>query len=269
MNRYEAMFSRVKAKGEGAFIPFAMLGDPDPETSFAIIQAMIEGGADGLELGMPFSDPVADGPTIQLAAQRALAHGFENPQASLDLVRRVRVANPQIPIGLLTYANLAFHAGIAQFYQNCAAAGVDSVLLADVPVCEGAAFSEAAITAGIDPVFIAPPNANAQQLDGLARLGRGYSYVVTRYGVTGAQQSLQLQHDQLLQALKQRNAPPPVMGFGISNRDAVRAAIRSGAAGAISGSALVQIIERHLADRDTLIPAIRSAVADLKAGTRD
>lgn len=165
--RYEAMFARLAERGEGAFVPFAVLGDPDRERSRDALEALIAGGADALELGIPFSDPVADGPTIQAADQRALAAGA-TPQGCLDLVAQVRADHPELPIGLLVYANLVVAPGIDGFYARAAAAGVDSVLVADVPTLEVEPFVLAARSHGIAPVLVAPPNASPERLATIA-----------------------------------------------------------------------------------------------------
>ncbi len=132
MNRYQALFQRLSAAQQGAFVPFVTIGDPNPEQSLAIMQTLIDAGADALELGMPFSDPLADGPTIQGANLRALA-AKTTPDICFELIAQIRARNPETPIGLLMYANLVYARGIDDFYQRCQKAGVDSVLIADVP----------------------------------------------------------------------------------------------------------------------------------------
>ena len=236
--RYDAMFTRLQERGEIAFIPFAMVGDPDLEASEALIEALIEAGADALELGIPFSDPIADGPTIQAAATRALSAGVR-PTHALELIARVRARHPELPIGLLVYANLLMSAGVPRFYARCAEAGVDSVLVADVPTREAPPFSQAARAVGIHPVLIATPNIPDATLTQLAERSSGYTYVVTRAGVTGARDTLASDLSTLVTRVRDSGAPPPVLGFGISQPDHVRAARAAGAAGAISGSAVV------------------------------
>ncbi|SQC92480.1 Tryptophan synthase alpha chain [Cedecea neteri] len=133
MERYHHLFEQLQARKEGAFVPFVTLGDPNPELSLKIIDALIEDGADALELGIPFSDPLADGPTIQGAALRAFASDV-TPTQCFEMLATIRQKYPEIPIGLLMYANLVFNRGIDEFYALCAKVGVDSVLVADVPV---------------------------------------------------------------------------------------------------------------------------------------
>ena len=238
--RYAAMCQRLGTEQRGAFIPFAMLGDPDPTRSLTLLRTLAPAGADALELGLPFSDPVADGPVIQAAGTRALAAGVTRADC-WSLVTTIRAEFPELPIGLLVYANLVCHREPSVFYAGAAAAGVDSVLVADLPVLESAPIAEAARAAGVAPVYIAPPNADPARLNRIARAGEGYTYVTSREGVTGADQRLQRDQSALIRMLMEFGAPPPVLGFGISRPEHVRAAIKMGARGAISGSAVVSL----------------------------
>lgn len=238
--RYAAMFERLRAEGRGAFIPFAMLGDPNPPQSLTLLRTLAAAGADALELGLPFSDPVADGPVIQAAATRALAAGVKRADC-WSLIATIRAEFPDLPLGLLVYANLVCHREPAAFYAAAARAGVDSVLVADLPVLESAPISAAARAAEIAPVFIAPPNADAARLQRIASAGEGYTYVTSREGVTGADEHLQRDQSRLIRMLIEFGAPPPVLGFGISRPEHVRAAMTMGAVGAISGSAVVRL----------------------------
>jgi len=263
VSRYEQMFARLT--GGGAFIPFCVLGDPTPRDSLGILEAMVRGGADALELGIPFSDPVADGPTIQAADVRALEAGT-TPTKAFEVIAAFRERHADVPIGLLVYANLVESPGRERFYQRAHDAGVDSVLVADVPTIEAAPFVEAASSAGIEPVLIATPNASPEQLARIAALSSGYTYVVSRAGVTGTHQDAGCSHGELLAKLDELGAPPCVLGFGISTPAHVRAALQAGAAGAISGSAVVRIIERHH-DAPTRTNAIEAFMAKMKAAT--
>ncbi len=269
MNRYAQMFDKVKAEGRrGAFIPFFMLGDPDVETSLALLEAAVAAGADALELGIPFSDPVADGPVIQAAAERALGSGVR-PSSAFQIVARFRAAHPEVPVGLLVYANLVFGPGVELFYERAAVAGADSVLVADVPVREGTRFVAAARTAGVFPVFIAPADASPATLRRVSEMSDGYTYCLARSGVTGADDALalSLSHEALFQSLREYKAPPPVLGFGIATPAHVRAALAAGAAGAISGSAVVKRVQDHLGDRPAMLRAVGDFVAAMRAAT--
>jgi len=267
MERYNQLFQRLSAKKEGAFVPFVTLGDPTPELSLKIIDTLVEGGADALELGIPFSDPLADGPTIQGATLRAFAAGTTVAQC-FEILAAVRQKYPELPIGLLMYANLVFSKGIDNFYAQCEAVGVDSVLVADVPVEESAPFRQAAMRHNVAPIFICPPNADDNLLREIASHGRGYTYLLSRAGVTGAENRASQPLNHLIEKLSEYHAAPPLQGFGISEASQVREAIAAGAAGAISGSAIVKIIERNQNDPDTLLAELKAFVSDLKAGTR-
>ncbi|OOE97212.1 tryptophan synthase subunit alpha [Salinivibrio sp. IB643] len=264
--RYSSMFANLDAKQQGAFVPFVTLGDPNPEQSLAVVDALIEGGADALELGMPFSDPLADGPTIQDATIRARKAGT-TPDTCFDMLATIRAKHPTIPIGLLMYANLVYARGIETFYTRCAEVGVDSVLIADAPISESAPFRDHALAHGIDPIFIAPPNADDKTLAKVAELGRGYTYLVSRAGVTGAEAKAGTPVEHLLGTLLHHQAPRPLLGFGISTPEQVKAAIVAGAAGAISGSAVVKIIETHQHDVPTMLNALTEFVRAMKAAT--
>ncbi|MBW2525839.1 MAG: tryptophan synthase subunit alpha [Deltaproteobacteria bacterium] len=265
--RYDQLFERLSAADEGAFVPFVVIGHPDLETSERVIHALIAGGADALELGIPFSDPIADGPTIQAAATAALAGGV-TPDDCFSLLSRVRAAHPDLPLGLLVYANLVVARGLADFYARTAAAGVDSVLVADVPAFEAEPYADTAAEFDVSPVLIAPPGADEVCLSEVARLSRGYTYVVARKGVTGARADMQLAHDQIFSSLRQLGAPPPVLGFGISRPEHVREAIAAGAAGAISGSAVVGLVDRLAGDEATMLSEVEAFVRAMKDATR-
>jgi len=267
MLRYQQLFERLNQLNQGAFVPFVTIGDPNAELSFDIIKALIDGGADALELGIPFSDPIADGPTIQGANIRALAAGV-SPAIALEVIAKVRAYAPAIPIGLLLYSNIVMAKGIDQFYQQAKAAGVDSVLIADVPLLESKPFRQAALAHEIAPIFIATPNASDDTLRTLASYGRGYTYLLSRAGVTGTETVAAMPATDMLAKLADYHAAPALLGFGISTPEHVQAAIASGAAGAISGSAIVRLIEQHLATPAVLLQELQQFVRQMKAATQ-
>ncbi|CNI81980.1 MULTISPECIES: tryptophan synthase subunit alpha [Yersinia] len=267
MERYQQLFKQLAAKKEGAFVPFVQLGDPSPALSLDIIDTLIAAGADALELGIPFSDPLADGPTIQNAALRAFAAGV-TPGICFEMLAEIRKKHPTIPIGLLMYANLVFHNGIDTFYERCAEVGVDSVLIADVPFEESAPFRAAAARHGIAPIFICPPNADDDLLREIASHGRGYTYLLSRAGVTGAENHGHLPLNHLIDKLREYNAAPALQGFGISEPEQVKASLAAGAAGAISGSAIVKIIENNVSQPAEMLKKLAHFVSEMKAATR-
>ncbi|MDF7666270.1 tryptophan synthase subunit alpha [Orbaceae bacterium ESL0727] len=267
MNRYDKLFAQLNAKNEGAFVPFVPVGDPNPELSLQIIDTLVTAGADALELGIPFSDPMADGPTIQNANIRAFQGGITVANC-FDILGKIRAKHTDIPIGLLIYANLVFKGGIDHFYAKCASAGVDSVLIADLPVEYCEEFSGAASKHGIAPIFICPPNADDNVMKRIAQHGKAYTYLVSRAGVTGTEKRAHKPLTHLLQKLHEFGAPPAIQGFGISDPNQVKEAIQSGAAGAIAGSATVKIIEKNVTNPTKMLSELADFVKMMKAATQ-
>ncbi len=267
MDRYQAMFEQLAAKNQGAFVPFVTLGDPDVSTSTDIVNCLVENGADALELGIPFSDPIADGPTLQRASIRALSHDI-HPKDCFEIIKNVRDKHPDTPIGLLLYSNLVVHKGIDAFYEAAKAAGVDSILIADVPARESSPFFDAGKKHDIKQILIAPPNASEETLQLISKHSEGYTYLLGRAGVTGAETAAQMPASELVGRLSELNVAPPVIGFGISKPEQVKAAIDAGAAGAISGSATVNIIEKHLDDKAQMLDALGEFTRSMKAATQ-
>ena len=255
MSRYADMFDRLN--GKGAFGAFLMLGDPDLQTSARLLDAVIEGGADMIEVGIPFSDPVADGPVIQAAAQRALAAGIRVGDC-LDLIAALRARHSDVPIGILTYANIVV--ARAGFMRDTAEAGADSLLVADVPALEAEPFTREMEQAGIEPVLIAAANTPDETLARIASLSKAYTYCVSRAGITGTHAGGQFDAA-LIGRLRAAGAPPPIFGFGISKPSHVRAALAVGAKGVICGSAIVDLASRH--------GDVARFVGSLKAVTRN
>lgn len=241
MNRYREMFGRLHDRGEAALGAFVMLGDPNLEQSAALLDTLVAGGADMIEVGIPFSDPIADGPVIQAAAQRALRAGAGVGDC-FALIRSFRQRHSNVPVGILTYANLVLARGIDAFPRAAAEAGADSLLVADLPAHEAAPWVDAIRLAQVAPVLIAASNTPDATLRLIAELSGdgGYTYCVTRRGVTGATGTAEFDA-QLIGRVRAAAAPPPVFGFGISRPAHVSAAVGAGAAGVISGSAIVAV----------------------------
>ena len=276
-SRYEKAFAALAEKGEGAFVPFIMLSDPSPEVALEIIDTVVKAGADALELGVPFSDPVADGPAIQAAHVRALDGGATVDQA-LQQVRTIRKRYPDLPIGMLIYANVAYVRGLDEFYAAFREAGADSVLLPDVPVRESAPFSAAAVEAGIDPIYIAPAKASPTTLEGVAAQSRGYIYAISRDGVTGADKAASVDGlREVVDNVRSYGGAPVLLGFGISTPQHVADAIAAGATGAITGSAIANIIAKYtehthpnparITDMEALKAELDSYVRSMKQAT--
>jgi len=264
--RYQQTFAALKENNQGAFVPFVTIGDPNPEQSLAVIDTLVKAGADALELGIPFSDPSADGPTIQAASERALGAGT-TPTICFELLAKIRAKHPQTPIGLLLYANLVVSNGIELFYQRCREAGVDSVLIADVPLRESAPFKAAANAAGIQAIFIAPPNGSPQTLQQVAEQTQGYTYLLSRAGVTGTEAKVKMPVEHLITTLKEHQAAPLLLGFGIATPTDAKNGLTAGADGIISGSAVVKIIENNLNQPDVMLAQLSDFVTSMKAAT--
>lgn len=257
MSRYSAMFEWLHARGEGAFGAFLMLGDPDLATCARLLDALVDGGADMIEVGIPFSDPIADGPVIQAAAQRALAMGVRVGDC-FELIAAFRSRHPAVPVGILTYANLVM--ARPGFTRDAAEAGADSLLIADVPALEAEPFAHEMEQGGLEPVLIAAANTPEPALERIARLSKAYTYCVSRPGITGTHAGGQFD-SRLISRLRQAGASPPVFGFGISKPEHVIAALEAGAAGVICGSAIV--------DRAARGGDVSGFVNDLKRATRE
>ncbi len=275
---FETLAKQQSEQQQGAFMPFVTLCDPDFDKSFDIICTLVESGADALELGFPFSDPLLDGEVIQAANQRALnflnspnntlGAGYST-QASFELLARVREKYPNIPISLLLCANLIYAQTLDGFYQQCADVGVDAVLVADVPIRECAPYCLSASNHGVQPVLICPPNADKQTIEQVATLTQGYTYLVSRAGVTSADNQQSASNlDTLVEQLKEHNAAPIIQGFGIANPEQVKVALANGCAGAISGSAIVRIIEENLDDHQATLDKLAEFVQSMKEATK-
>ncbi len=244
---YQAMFTQCEKNNRIAFIPFVTLGDPSFEQSLEIIDTLVVAGADALELGIAFSDPVADGPTIQASTIRAIKNGT-SPTRAFELLEKIRNRHPNIPIGLLVYANIVYRKSIECFYKKCNELNINSVLIADVPLKEAEDFEAHALKHRVDPVYIVPPGITDEKLRLIAQRSKGYTYLLGRVGVTGTHKTVVMPNQELVQKLSQFGAPPAVLGFGISTPEHVKAARESRVKGVISGSAVVDIIEKYLED---------------------
>jgi len=267
MNRYNNTFKRLKKNKEKALIPFVVVGDPNYKTSLEIVKTTINAGADILELGQTFSDPIADGPTIQAADVRAQKAGM-NTNSLFGFIKQIRKFNNQIPIGLLIYTNLIYQRGIDKFYKDAAQAGIDSVLIADLPIEEADYYIKAARKNKVNTVFIVSPLTSNERLKKIIGKVKGFIYVVSRLGVTGARQDLQKGTLQLLKRIRPQTKLPLCVGFGISKPEHVKEVCKSGADGAIVGSAIVKIIEKNLKNKKLMLKKIENYVKQLKEATK-
>ncbi|TAH42746.1 MAG: tryptophan synthase subunit alpha [Betaproteobacteria bacterium] len=242
MSKIQSTFQRLQGEGRKALIPFITAGDPDPALTVPLMRALVEGGADIIELGVPFSDPMADGPTIQRASERALAQGMSLRKV-FDIVRTFRVENTATPVVLMGYANPIEAMGVERFVTDARAAGVDGVLVVDYPPEECVDFAATAKASGLDPIFLLAPTSTEQRFADVARAGSGYIYYVSLKGVTG---SGKLDLDEVahrIPAIRAAVGMPVGVGFGI--RDAASAQRVAAVADAVViGSRIIEEIEQ-------------------------
>lgn len=267
MNRYQILFDKLNFKKEGCFIPFVTLGDPSPEISLKIIETLIKNGADALELGIPFSDPVADGIIVQKANLRALSSGITLKKC-FEMLSIIRNKNPILPIGLLTYANIIFNKGIEKFYIECSRISIDSVLIADLPIEESKYFYKISISQSVNPVFICPPDANENLIREIALSSKGYIYLLSRSGVTGINKYKEKSLNSLIKKIKKYNSTPIIQGFGVSNELQVKKSLLSGASGVICGSVLIKVIEHNLSNLEKMFLNLIHLAKTLKNATK-
>jgi len=267
MNRYSKTFNKLKRKKEKALVPFVVAGDPNYKISLDIVKTIINAGADIIEIGQNFSDPIADGPTIQAADLRAAKAGI-NTDKFFDFIKQIREFNQEIPIGILIYANLIYQRGIKKFYYDAARAGIDSILVADLPVEESDEYLESAKKHKISTVFIVSPLTSNERLTKIAKKTKGFIYAVSRLGVTGARQDIQEGTLKLLKRIRPKTKLPLCVGFGISMSEHIQAICKAGADGTIVGSAVVKIIEKNLKNKKTMLNKIEKYIEQLKAATK-
>lgn len=263
---YTEMFKRTQEKGEGAFIPFVVAGDPDFETSLEIVKTFVENGADALEIGFPFSDPVADGPTVQLADIRALNAGMTTKKG-FEFIKRVREFT-DIPIGVLTYYNLIYKMGLDEFYKMAKENGVNAILAADLPPEEAGHAIEAAKMNNIQQIFMAAQTTSNDRLQEITKMCSGFLYVVAVMGITGARDELKNSTVELIERVKGTCELPISVGFGISTPQQVKEVIKSGADGAIVASAILNLITENLENKEEMLQKIGNFCTELKEATR-
>lgn len=250
---------RAREERRSAFIPFIVAGDPDMATSEKIIAGMEKAGADALELGVPFSDPVADGVTVQRASERALAAGA-SLKGVLDLVKRLRMRSVTMPICLFSYVNPVFKMGYENFIKAAKAAGANGALLVDLPPEEATEYCRLARESEFETVFLSSPTTSDERLRLIDACSTGFVYYVSREGVTGAQAALPQQLADRLAAMRRSLANPLAVGFGISTPEHVRQ-LHGRADGIVVGSALVKLIEERPANA---AEAIADKIRELK-----
>jgi tryptophan synthase alpha chain len=263
MKTYKQVFSELKRQKKTALIPFFVIGDPDFDTSLAVVKAALDAGADVLELGIPFSDPIADGPTIQKADIRAMKSGM-NVTKALDFIREIKDYR-DVPIGLLMYYNLVYQYGTEKFFRDFHQAGVNSVLVADLSIDDADEIMGPAVSAGLDTVFMVTPNTRPERMKLIAAKTTGFIYTVSVLGVTGSRDDLSDTVAGLVGKLKSLTVVPVCVGFGISKPEHAATVARAGADGVIIGSRVVSLIESNLGDKEGMIAQISTFLAEVRA----
>jgi len=242
-----AVFAKLKNEGRKAFIPFITSGDPDMEMTVRLIPELERAGSSIIELGIPFSDPVADGPTIQRSSERALRHGYHLSD-HLDSIRKIRKQST-IPIVLFSYYNPIYQYGLEALARDAQSAGCDGILVTDMTPEESGQYCACFESHELDTIFLAAPTSSADRIAKIARCSRGFVYVVSRAGVTGAQDQLSEELLPTLDRVRSNTTLPVAVGFGISRPEQVRA-VWEIADGAVVGSAIVAQMEKHAASSD-------------------
>jgi len=262
MSRIKSAFERLDGEGRKALIPFITAGDPDVALTLPLMHTLVEAGADVIELGVPFSDPMADGPTIQRASERALAKGMTLRKV-LSLVVEFRKADSKTPVVLMGYANPIEAMGLEKFAAAAAQAGVDGVLVVDYPPEEAVSFGAAMKAHGMDPIFLLAPTSSAERIAHVAEIASGYVYYVSLAGVTGSGALNVDAVAERLPLIREKTGLPVGVGFGI--RDASTAARIAGIADAVVvGSRIIEEIEKSTAE--TACANVRTLVAEIRRG---
>ena len=267
MSRIRTVFEALQARGRKALIPYVTAGDPHPEATVEVMLAMARAGADVIELGVPFSDPMADGPVIQRAAERALTRGIGTNQV-LDYVRAFRRENDDTPIVLMGYANPIERYRIARFVVDAKTAGVDGVLVVDYPPEECQAFAAMLREASLDPIFLLAPTSTEQRMKDVGRVASGYVYYVSLKGVTGAGHLDTDEVAQMVPRIKSHVRVPVGVGFGIRDAESAKA-VGAVSDAVVIGSAIVQLLETQTREEVAaagarFIAGIRSALDSLQ-----
>ena len=267
MKEMARTFSRLRTRGEGGLIAYVTAGDPEPEHTPRIVKTLVNGGADIVELGIPFSDPIADGPTIQAATVRALKAGTTSRKV-LKICEEIKEEN-SVPIVILTYYNPIFRIGLECFFETAKACGVDGLIVPDLPIEEASEYKKFAEAYEVDTVFLAAPSTSTQRLRRIVEYTSGFLYLVSVFGVTGAREKVK----GLTIGLVRKTLPityervPLAVGFGISKPEHVKVITQNGADAAIVGSGFVSIIENNQTREEEMLEELKEYASRLKAAT--
>jgi tryptophan synthase alpha chain len=267
MTRLQETFNQLKARNERAFLPFVTCGDPDLETTKALLRAYIDAGADIVEIGIPFTDPLADGPTIQRASERALAGGVTMDDA-LNLIAEMR-RETEVPLVPMTYINPVYQIGYDAFAARCAEVGADAVIISDLPPEEGAEWVAAGKKHGVGAIFLVAPTSDDARVEAVTQAASGFIYAVARMGVTGAKSDVPPEIGELIGRIRQHTNTPVCAGFGFSSPEQIQKTCAStGVDGIVVASALIDIFEKAGGTNDERVRVTAQRARELKAATR-
>ena len=264
MKTIESVFADLRGKGQGALIGYIMAGDPRPEYTLKIAEALVRGGVDILELGLPFSDPIADGPTIQQASVRALAAGT-TPRTVFDLAAQIN-QNCDVPLVIMTYFNPVFRMGVDSFLSAAKSHQVSGVIVPDLPIEEAGEYRRVAAEYGLSTIFLVAPSTTDARLRRIVDCSSGFVYLVSHFGVTGARSAVK---DSTIELVKRvlpftRGRIPLAVGFGVSKPEHAQRIVGAGADGVIVGSAFVDIISNNLSKYDKMLDETEATARVIK-----
>lgn len=268
-NRIDKKFRDLKEKKDNALICYVVAGYPDIQTSENIIVALIEGGADMIEIGIPFSDPIADGNTIQEAIHQSLLSGI-TPEQCLELSQRIRNKFPDVPLIIMTYSNILFRIGYEEFLRRAKVKGIDGCILPDIPFEESEEYVTAARKTGIATIFLTAPNTEEKRLKDINEICSGFLYVVSVFGITGERKKFDRYTYDVIKKVKKitKNNIPIAAGFGISKPEHVRNMLQAGADAVIVGSAIIRKI-KETENKKKLPSILRDFTIDMKNACRE
>jgi tryptophan synthase alpha chain len=263
------VFQTLKAKGEGVLIGYVTAGDPQSKDTPKIADALIRSGVDILELGIPFSDPIADGPTIQAASLRALNAGT-TPKNVLEIATAITQKHNNVPVVIMTYYNPVFRMGLNEFFSQAKTCSVAGVIVPDLPVEEAEAYRKAAAKQGIETIFLAAPSTTNTRLAKIVAASSGFLYLVSHFGVTGTKTAIEDSTIKLVKRVLPFTAGkvPLAVGFGVSKPEHVKSLIEAGADGVIVGSAFVNIIAKNAGNTEKTCVELEDLARKLKAATK-
>lgn len=261
----EDKFRELQNKSQGAHMPHVYYGDPHEEFSLQLLETLVGNGADILEVGIPFSDPTADGPTFQAVCERALENGI-TPRRCIEGIKKLRTKGIQNPIVVTTYYNIPYVMGVGKFLNRIKEAGAQAVIIPNVPVEEADVLLAEGKQSGIHPIFQIAPTTTEDRLKKIVDIASGFLYVIGVEGVTGVRESLGDSTLKLVTRVRRHTDMPLLAGFGISTRQQASNVVEAGADGAIAGSVYARIYEKNLKEPSQMLPEIASLVAQIKQG---